>query len=366
MLPLEIFRRKMKTDRMKDNDQDQKVGDGGAAIQAGGNVAIVNVGLTYEQVKEIALDIFRSNFYQLSGEAKEIAKCRAEEITEKFLRELAANYPNGYLKSSDPDFQHSLFTVQKEYARTGDKDLGDILVDLLVDRSKQSQRSILQIVLNESLATAPKLTEQQLAVLGQIFLYRYTQATGIFIHEQLGKHFDRFTKPFLGKLVKNDASFQHLEFCACGSSGMGKANLESALGKVYAGLFFKGFDEAELTNLNLSITKDSLIFAPCINDLTKLQIAAQNEESLDEIMEQLKVPDKERPTLKRLYSKYKMSESEIRAVCVRIRPYMEELFDVWSSSKMKSFTLTSVGIGIGHANVKRMAGEFADLSIWIN
>jgi hypothetical protein len=28
--------------------------------------------------------------------------------------------------------------------------------------------------------------------------------------------------------------------------------------------------------------------------------------------------------------------------------------------------LTSVGISIGHANIKRLVGEFAKLSIWIN
>jgi len=33
---------------------------------------------------------------------------------------------------------------------------------------------------------------------------------------------------------------------------------------------------------------------------------------------------------------------------------------------MKKFTLTSLGIAIGHANIKRLIGEFANLSIWIN
>jgi hypothetical protein len=45
---------------------------------------------------------------------------------------------------------------------------------------------------------------------------------------------------------------------------------------------------------------------------------------------------------------------------------MENVFDTWSDSQMKNFTLTSVGIAIGHANIKRLVGEFANLSIWIN
>jgi hypothetical protein len=49
-----------------------------------------------------------------------------------------------------------------------------------------------------------------------------------------------------------------------------------------------------------------------------------------------------------------------------LRPYMASVFEIWSNSSMKSFTLTSVGIAIGHANVKRLVGEFANLSLWIN
>ena len=144
---------------MLSKDQEQNVTEGGTAIQAGGNVTITKTGLTYAEVRDVALDVFRANFYELAGAARETAKARAEEITEDFLSKLQKEHPAGLEKSHDPDFQYALFTVQREYARNGDKDLGDLLVDLLVDRSKQEQRDILQIVLNESLSTAPKLTE---------------------------------------------------------------------------------------------------------------------------------------------------------------------------------------------------------------
>jgi len=61
-----------------------------------------------------------------------------------------------------------------------------------------------------------------------------------------------------------------------------------------------------------------------------------------------------------------MNGDEIREKCIEIRPYMAGLFQVWSESAMKHFTLTSVGIAIGHANIKRLVGEFSNLSIWIN
>ena len=61
-----------------------------------------------------------------------------------------------------------------------------------------------------------------------------------------------------------------------------------------------------------------------------------------------------------------MSDEEIRTKCLEIRPYMENIFDIWKNSEMCRFNLTSVGIAIGHANIKRITGYFTDLSIWIN
>ena len=54
------------------------------------------------------------------------------------LSKLQREHPAGLEKSYDPDFQYALFTVQKEYARNGDKDLGDLLVDLLVTEASRS------------------------------------------------------------------------------------------------------------------------------------------------------------------------------------------------------------------------------------
>jgi hypothetical protein len=351
---------------MSSKDQEQNVTEGSTAIQAGGNVTITKTGLTYYEVRDAALDVFRANFYQLAGVAKETAKARAEEITEGFLSKLQKEHPVGLEKSHDPDFQYALFTVQKEYARNGDRDLGGLLVDLLVDRSKQEQRDILQIVLNESLSTAPKLTESQLAVLAVIFFFRYTQNFDVGNHQMLGEQLDKCVAAFASKVVKNAACYQHLEFCGCGAIGIGHRGLESILGTTYQGLFLKGFDEKEIAERSISLGPDPRFFVPCINDPSKKQVRAINKESLDKAFEAYSIASEDRAKISALFDVAKMSDTEIRTKCIENRPYMSGLFDVWSESAMKNFTLTSVGIAIGHANIKRLAGEFANLSIWIN
>lgn len=187
---------------MLNKDQSQIASDRATAIQAGGNVTVNKVGLSYSEARDVALDVFRANYYELVGAAKETARARAEEITEEFFRKLVDENPTGLGKSQDPDFQHALLSVQREYARCGDKELGDLLVDLLVDRSKQDQRDILQIVLNESLITAPKLTEKHLASLAVIFLFKYTKNNTVGDHELLGQYLDRHVLPFSSKLER--------------------------------------------------------------------------------------------------------------------------------------------------------------------
>lgn len=345
-------------------DQSQDVGSGAIAIQAGGHVTINGVSAT--EARAIALDVAKLTFYELTGVAKETMSVRVEEITEKVISKLEKDFPEGLKKATDPDFQHALFTVQKQYGRTGDADLGDLLVDLLVDRSKQDQRDILQIVLNESLEVAPKLTNAQLAILSIVFVFRYTINHGVFDDSTLGRYFDLHVKPFADVLVKNSASYQHLEFTGCGSIQVATSSLEEGLMDSYAGLFTTGFDVGDIVNQGLSAELRAQFFEPCLSNPAKMQVVAINKETLERYFEQFQVSHEDRQKIRTLFAIGRLSPAQARQKCIALRPYMQTVFDCWSNSAMKSFTLTSVGMAIGHANVKRLIGEFSDLSIWVN
>lgn len=351
---------------MLNKDQNQEVGNSATAIQAGGSVTVINVGVTASEAMEIASNVSKAVFYELTGTAKETASIRVEEITDQVIKKLEKDYPSGLQKAIDPDFQYALFTVQKEYARSGDKNLGDLLVDLLVDRSKQDQRDILQIVLNESLSTAPKLTDSHLAALAVIFLFRYTQNRSVGNHQMLGEYFDKHILPFVAKLSKNQAGYQHLEFTGCGSIGFGEQSLESILGTTYQGQFLKGFDQLEIMNRSIAVGSDPRFFIPCINDPSKFQVRSNSKETLEIYLDKEGVTPEDRKNIIELFDLGKMNELEIKEKLIAIRPYMAELLEMWTNSAMQSFTLTSVGMAIGHANIKRLIGEFASLAIWIN
>ena len=350
------------------NSQDQSATGGSTAVQAGRDVIVTTTtGLTLTEARQVAIDVFDANFIRLADEAASIAAARADALRERFFDRIVRENPEGLQQASDPGFQHAFYTAQKEQARTGDVDLGDLLVDLLVDRTKHTERGILQIVLDESLNTAPKLTAGQIASLSSIFLLRYTRNNGVTSHQALGEYFDKYVEPLVCKLATSTASFQHLVFTGCGTIGALHHRIEQSLGTSYLGLFVKGFDAQEISNRGVSIGLDPRVFVPCLNDASKLQVGALNEEALDDHLASLHVSAEDATKIKGLFSVNKMTHDEIRGVCVQLRPYMEAVFEAWSTSSMKGFTLTSVGIAIGHANIKRIVGEeFADLSIWIN
>jgi hypothetical protein len=349
---------------MLNKDQSQQVGNGATAIQAGGGVTVVNVGVTISEARQIALDVAKATFYELTGKAKDTASFRVEEITDQVIKKLEKDFPAGLQKATDPDFQYALFTVQKEYARTGDKDLGDLLVDLLVDRSKQDQRDMLQIVLNESLVTAPKLTDSHLAALGVIFLFKYTTNHGIGNHEMLGQYLDRHIQPLLPKLSTSQSDYQHMEFTGCGSILIGDP-LERILGRSYQGLFLKGFESSEIASRAISVDVVSKFFVRCLNNENKLQVKAVNESGLNDLLNKEEVSDNDKFNILELFGFDKIGEVDIKEKIISIRPYMADLFEIWNDSSMQSFNLTTVGIAIGHANIKRVVGEFGPLRIWI-
>jgi len=345
-------------------DQTQKTGDNSTNIQAGS--ITVYQGLSVTEVRQLALDVFRANFFELAGDARDVAKQRAEEVTEAFLKKLQQEHADGLRQAQEPDFQHAMFTVQKEYARCGDKDLGDLLVDLLVERTKHESRSILQIVLNESLSVAPKLTPDQLSVLSLVFLFKYTKQLGVHERQELLAYLDRYVAPFADSITDKVACYQHLEYSGCGTVGLGSNNLPLIFRIHYGALFSKGFEEPQLQSKQLSIPCSHPIFIPCVNDSTRRQVNGMNDEIIRSECKRLGISDDDAGKLVALHNEVLMNEDEIRTAICDERPFMRKVFNIWGTSSMSHFTLTSVGIAIGHANIKKNLGEFTDLAIWIN
>jgi len=326
----------------------------------------IQTGLTYSDVREIALDVFKNNFEKLSVVAADIAKKRAEEITEKFLHELENSNREALNQAQDPDFQYSLFTVQKEYARSGNKNLGDLLVDILVERTKVPQRGLLQIVLNESLAVAPKLTTSQLSALSIIFSLKYTRYLRMTSLDMLRHYLSYRLAPFVEDLPKSRASYQHLEFTGCGSISIGSTSITNIFKQTYPGVFTRGFSREQFDNEIGKIKGAERLLIPCLRNSSLFQFNAAYFEVLKESIKKEGINGSDYSKIETFWKKFLMDDEELKNDLFSKNDKMVLLYDIWENTPMKNMTLTSVGIAIAHAYTRSKTGDSDDLSIWIN
>jgi hypothetical protein len=230
---------------INDKVQKQKSGENSTNLQ-GQTVNVYN-GISYQDAKDIAQDVFTSNFLILKNEAAQIAKERAEEITDKFLASLQTKKPEAIAEFKQPGMQDALFTAQKEYAKSGDENLGDLLVDILVDRASTPTRNMLQIVLDDALKVAPSLTVQQMDTLTLNFLLIRTRNQGILNLDSFKKYIEFSICPFVENLLSDHNQYSYIEYQRCGHTRTGSyGHLESNWLETYQGLFGKGVTDDEI------------------------------------------------------------------------------------------------------------------------
>lgn len=356
---------------MLNKPQDQNAGEGAVAIQVAGSAEGVtvsqtnNYGLTVEQVRSVAQDSFNANFVQLLGQAGDIAEARAHRVVERFLDRLQVENPAGLNQANTPDFRYALLTAQKAQARSGDENLEELLVELLIERSHEHRRNLQQIVLNEALEVVSRVTDEQIAALSLSFIIRRVSNTGILDLNAFLADMDVLLVPYVAKAKLSNASFSHLAFTGCGVVEMGEIGLSECFRQFYPGLWQAGFTHDDPAYRQLSAQARQFT-RPSPHTQGRFEVIGGSAD-LAERMQEAKIKDQsQRAYLKELINRPPMSPQQIKDRCVAARPYMAELFDLWDNTSMKSFIPSSVGIAIAHANVARVNPRLPPLSVWIN
>jgi len=158
--------------------QSQQGGANSTNIQA----QTVVVGLSYSEVRDVALDVFRENFLILRDLAMSTAEDRARVFIERLIAEMQSSSGSPPESMGEPAMQSALYEAQKAYALSGDEVLSDVLVRLLVDRAGNDDKDLAQVVQQQALEVVPKLTTPQihtLAVLFTILRAHFTNNQGI-------------------------------------------------------------------------------------------------------------------------------------------------------------------------------------------
>lgn len=225
------------------NKKEIHAGDDSTNIQAQ-NVNIQHNGLSYTDVKEVAMDVFKSNFYNLGQTVEKIINERAEQIINEYLKRLISKDPEALKNTEDADLRFIIYEAQKNHARRGDKEIADLLVDMLIDRTITKDETLVKIVYNEALEILPKLTSKQINILTVIFIMRYLNLKNVFDYiEQLNS----VIKEFIEVIPTEEFFYQHLQYAGCISISIGEVNFINILKDAYPNLVPATHDDEDFT-----------------------------------------------------------------------------------------------------------------------
>ncbi|EOU1649694.1 LPO_1073/Vpar_1526 family protein [Clostridium perfringens] len=211
-------------------------GNGNSTGNMTNNIQIVSAGLSYTDVKNICLDLFRENFINMKREANTTIEERIEEFTEAYIGRIKNLKSEVVEELKNPDMQYILYEGQKGYALNGNEELLERLIFLLSERTQKPQKDLIQLNLDEAITIVHKITEKQHNLLTIAFLIGKSTWEDINDLDELVLRFKEQVIPFIPceKNIAND--LKYLEYLGCGNLLIGD-KLEKILKLNYPNIF---------------------------------------------------------------------------------------------------------------------------------
>lgn len=360
-----VWSRHQNRSNQMNSGQDQSVGQGATAIQSQRDT-IVHTGLSPDDLR-IIVESLADQLPKLAATAAAVMEVRLRAFEEDILKRFQHDTSVNKEAFADPDFQHVVIDAQRAYSRTGDMDTHSTLVDLIAKRSSENTGSRRAFAINESIAVVSRLTRNEISEVAFAFLMRSTQSHTISNLQTLANYVKPFIEELIDDVEVDQPTYDYLVAQRCATISMGSITLIQIWKEVYPGLFMKGLESADITELESGgITDVRAVLVPSIFDPAKVQ---PNAIRLDVF---LAIPRPVTLTEENMRSIWVRAESgmatddEIVEKLKPLLPRITEAIEKWDGSAMKSLDLTSIGKAIGHARLSQIpAFGKPDLSIWV-
>jgi hypothetical protein len=355
--------------------QKQSGGDGSTNIQA----QVVQYGVSYTDAKAIAMDVFKENFAKLSQGAHQTAIQRADEFTENYLAELHERQPQAVGNIEDPGVQSDILEAQAGFAKSGDKDLGEVLVDILVDRTARTERTTASLALSAAVTTAQRLTGAHFAALSALFVFKQMRFFRVTHHVQLYERVAQCLTPLSGDMKRlTDSDIQYLAALGCITISMASTPIHQVFQTTYPGLFSEGVDISsapkELSGAPedgpesvINKLKETKAVTRSLRDPKKFQVAAVDQDALDELVAKNGLREYQSELNRALTARPINGDVIIQ----EMRTHSSDLGDIveaYNARSLANCSNTAIGTAIAHANIRKATeGRFeAALDIWLS
>lgn len=344
----------------KESKMKQKSGKDSTNIQ----IKEFNAGLSYKDVKELCLDLITDKLDSYKEEASIEAKKREEKLRTDFIDELEKNKID-LNEFKNPSMQLCYIDAQKGYISYGDDTSEKILLELLKDRISESDKSILQISLNEAVKVAPLLMKKHLNTLSLLFFIKEMSIMGIRTRAELID----FIKDVVLKFTKDSSltkvDYEHLEYNKCITKiEIFKSDIFEIMRSKYKYYFLKEISYDDFQQKYSQLTK-------YIGSLAFFNVDSDNMLRFKEVDSFLSyneldiISSDDREMFNKMLKDLTMSDEEFERTILDNNDLLCPLFYTWKEDLMSSCSLTTIGKVLAMINIKIELKIPVDMSIWI-
>ncbi|MEV0360297.1 LPO_1073/Vpar_1526 family protein [Nocardia sp. NPDC050697] len=260
--------------------QGQTGGDYSRQIQAAQNVYI-SEGVKPDEVVRISHELIRAELDRFTQTARTEVERLSLEFLENYMMRQSRVAPESVESLKRPDMQRTLQSAQISFTSCGDENLGQVLVDLLVELSRVQPRDFYAIAIAEAVALAPKVTTNQLDAMAFVYFVRNVEYQWEDL-AQMRLEIARSWQPFFAKLDVDRSDLLHLASIGAGSFDISGKFFGEQICEQLPGLFTNGYKLREIPRW----IRDEDLIMPAIRNPKLYQLKAVDT---DELLRQLEL-----------------------------------------------------------------------------
>lgn len=319
----------------------------------------INVGISTSDAFEISRNVVKQELALYTNEALKIAQDRFTEIAEKAIDRISSESTNFFPKFKDPAIQLVLNETYKEYIKTGDEELGDNLISMLIDRLEVESKSTKQFIIDDAREILPKLSVPNLSFLAlNVFSKLIIPFNGANGYTAIIKKLIKITNG-ISSLSELDIMYLKQSGCAMGVPMIHvNKKMEEALLDTYENYFSKGINKTQFNELlqkhNMTVGYAKDLFSQIdINSDNSIKLRFPSNKKIDDLFQQKNIP-KVNSFLKEFISlQNKATSNDVINFHQAIDPNWKSVFSLWDKELVKTLSIMPVALYIGSIYLSR-------------
>ena len=333
------------------NDQKIESVNQSTIVQAKGDINFN--GITAETAMEICKYVVKAELAVYTQDARVEAEKRLSDISEKTIDRITSLKEDLLHRFKEPAIQMALNETFKNHIASGNEELGENLIDLLIERLRVQERTTEQSIIDEARNIIPKLSSNTVSLLAimvfskLIFPYNKEQYDDLLL--KLAPLTEKFKNI-------NSLDIAHLKQVGCGygiSAFHVAESLEKDLLSIYDLFFRYNISLDELNDLfrkySQQTTNSDLLYILGLFS-TEGQYVSFNVGSTKTVTEAFNQANKDKliPLFEDLKNKaIPFTEDEVRDYHIQKDARWQFAFEVFKNNQMTTFQLNPVGVYIG-------------------